>query len=45
MDNPEKEMYEPPAVEMLTVTVELGFEGSDTSSTLPTWGSEDGYWQ
>lgn len=47
-------MYEPPAVEVLTVAVEYGFAGSgggsagggtNADATLPEWGSEDGYWQ
>lgn len=45
MDNPEKEKYEPPAVEVLTVDVEQGFASSDDTATLPKWDQEDGYWQ
>lgn len=45
MKEKKEEVYEPPAVEVLAVAVERGFEGSATESSLPKWGSEDGYWQ
>lgn len=37
-------LYEPPAVEVVEVCVELGFAGSPTGVDTPDWGHEPGYW-
>lgn len=45
MDDQKKERYEPPEVEVFQVAVECGFAATGTDAELPTWGTEDGYWQ
>lgn len=45
MENPHKERYEPPQVEVLLVAVESGFATSGANADLPQWDQEEGYWQ
>lgn len=47
MDDLKKERYEPPEVEVFQVAVECGFAATSTNAgtDLPTWDTEDGYWQ